>query len=97
MYYAYDRFGEKIKETGYPVDSIAMAFLGGILSAIFCGGRNGRTPALSSDAVKQGGLQFAALLVSLLFSFVFGAITGCALRFFSKDDIELTDMGIWQI
>ncbi len=97
LYYAYDRYGQSLKETGYPIDSIVMAILGGVLSAIFCGGRNGRTPALSSDPVKQGGLQFAALLVSLLFSLVFGAVTGCALNFFSKDDIELTDMGIWQI
>ena len=64
-----------------------MAFLGGILSAIFAGGRNGRTPALSSDAVKQGGLQFAALLVSFLFALVFGVITGFILRFLSKDDL----------
>lgn len=74
-----------------------MAFLGGVLSAIFCGGRNGRTPALSSDPVKQGGLQFAALIVSFLFAIIFGLITGCVLRFMSKDDVELTDMGIWQI
>lgn len=64
-----------------------MAILGGILSAIFCGGRNGRSPALSTDAVKQGGLQFAALLVSLLFALVFGVITGFILRFLSKDDL----------
>lgn len=64
-----------------------MAILGGILSAIFSGGRNGRSPALSTDAVKQGGLQFAALLVSLLFALVFGVITGFILRFLSKDDL----------
>ena len=64
-----------------------MAFLGGILSAIFAGGRNGRTPALSSEAVKQGGLQFAALLVSLLFAIIFGLITGFILRFVTSDDV----------
>lgn len=58
-----------------------MAILGGIFSAIFCAGRNNRTPALSSDPIKQGGLQFAALLVSLLFSVIFGLITGFILRF----------------
>mgnify|MGYP000196239311 CR=1 FL=1 len=87
FYYAYDRYGESIKQTGYPIDGIVMAFLGGVFSAIFCGGRNGRTPALSSDAVKQGGLQFAALLVSLVFAVIFGIITAFLLRFISKDDI----------
>ena len=58
-----------------------MAILGGILSSIFCGGRKDRTPALSSDPVRQGGLQFAALLVSFLFALVFGFITGFLMRF----------------
>lgn len=74
-----------------------MAFLGGILSSIFAGGRNGRTPALSSDPIRQGGLQFAALIVSFLIAIIFGLITGFLLRFISSDDVELTDMGIWQI
>jgi ammonia channel protein AmtB len=66
---------------GYPIDGIAMAVLGGILSAIFCGGRNGRNPGLSVHPLRQGGLQIAALVVSLIFSIVFGCITGFILRF----------------
>lgn len=62
-----------------------MAFLGGVLSSIFTGGRNGRSPTLSSDPVKQGGLQFAALIVSLLFSIASGAITAFILRFVTSD------------
>mgnify|MGYP001466692162 CR=1 FL=1 len=63
-----------------------MAILGGILSSIFSGGRNGRTPSLSSDPVKQGGLQFASLIVSLLFAIVFGLLTGFILRFTSNEN-----------
>lgn len=77
----YDRYAEPMQSWGYPIDGIVMAFLGGTLSAIFCGGRNGRTPALSSNPVRQGGLQFAAVVVSLIFSIVFGLITGFILRF----------------
>lgn len=87
LYYGYERYGDKVRDSGYPVDGVVMAILGGIFSAIFAGGRNGRTPALSSDPVKQGGLQFAALLVSLLFSLIFGTLTGLFLRLVSKDDI----------
>lgn len=84
LYFLYDKYAIKVKESGYPIDGIVMAVLGGILSAIFCGGRNGRTPALSSNPVKQGGLQFAALLVSILFAVVFGFLTGFLLRFINS-------------
>jgi len=57
-----------------------MAILSGLFSAIFCAGRNNRTPALSSDSYRQGGLQIACLLVSGLFALLFGAITGFALK-----------------
>lgn len=40
--FLYDKFGERLKSTGYPFDMLLMAFLGGVFSAIFAGGRNGR-------------------------------------------------------
>jgi hypothetical protein len=79
--FIYDRFGGGLHEMGYPIDGIIMAVLGGIFSAIFCGGRNGRVPALSEHPVRQGGLQIAALVISLAFSIIFGCITGFILRF----------------
>lgn len=78
--FAYDRFLPKLHETGYHIDKIVMGVLSGIFSAIFCGGRNNRTPELSSFPVSQGGLQFVSLLVTLAFAVVFGLITGFALR-----------------
>ena len=70
-----------------PLDSIIMAILGGIMSSIFCGGRNGRTPALSSDPIRQGGLQFSALLATILIATIFGLITGLIMKYVSSDDV----------
>jgi hypothetical protein len=97
FYYVYDRFAEPMKSRGYPLDGIAMAFLGGVFSSIFCGGRNNRVPALSDDPVRQGGLQFSALMVSLGFAGVFGLVTGVVLRITGDETTDLTDMGAWQI
>lgn len=80
LLFVYDRYAEALKSTGYPFDSLFMAILSGIFSAIFCAGRSGRTPSLSSDAFKQGGLQIACLFVSAAFAILFGVITGFVLR-----------------
>lgn len=95
--FLYDRFLPKLEATGYPIDKIIMGVLSGIFSAIFCGGRNFRTPALSLYPIKQGGLQFAAILLTLLFASIFGIITGLVLRCTGSEDLEQTDMGMWQI
>lgn len=95
--FLYDRYAEQLKALGYPFDSILMGILSGVFSSIFCGGRNGRTPSLSSDPVKQGGLQFAGFLVSVLFAIVFGLITGLILRCTGSENLEQTDMTIWHI
>ena len=79
--FLYDKFGDKLSNTGYPFDALIIAFLGGVFSAIFAGGRNGRTPSLSSDSLRQGGLQFSMTLISILFSLGFGFLTGFILRF----------------
>ena len=69
-----------MKNTGYPLDAVFMAILSGLFSAIFCAGRNNRTPALSSDPYKQGGLQIACLVVSAAFAVLFGVLTGFVLK-----------------
>ena len=66
---------------------LIMAFLGGVFSAIYAGGRNGREPALSSDPLRQGGLQFSMTLISILFGIVFGLIAGLIIRCTGSSDI----------
>lgn len=78
--FAYDRFLTKLHDTGYHIDKIFMGILAGLFSAIFCGGRANRNPELSVHPVRQGGLQFASILVTILFAAIFGLITGFALR-----------------
>lgn len=95
--FVYDRFLPKLRDSGYHLDKIFMAILSGIFSAIFTGGRNGRTPALSPDSVKQGGLQFVSILVTILFAGIFGVLTGFLLRCTGSEDVEQTDMAIWHI
>ena len=77
---AYDKIADKLNLKNYPFDYVIMALLGGIFSSIFSGGRNGRTPALSSDPIRQGGLQFSMTLISIILAIFFGAITGFILR-----------------
>ena len=95
--FLYDRFLPKLNSSGYPFDKIIMGVLAGVFSAIFSGGRNNREPELSTNAVRQGGLQFASLLVTILFAAIFGIITGLLLRCTGSDDVEQSDMAVWYI
>lgn len=97
LLFLYDRYLETLKNSGYPFDALFMSILSGIFSAIFCAGRNGRTPALSSDALKQGGLQIACLLVSAAFALLFGVITGFLLRLTGEPGNEHNDISIWKM
>ena len=82
LYFGYQRLTETYTMfEGYAFDYLAAAILSGIFSAIYAGGRNGRTPVLTADPVAQGGLQFAGLLVSALFSAFFAAVAGLMLNY----------------
>jgi hypothetical protein len=86
-----------LKKTAYPFDGIFMAILSGLLSAICCAGRNGRTPTLSSDPFRQGGLQIACMLVCAGFAILFGILTGLILRLTGTNNLENNDISMWQM
>lgn len=84
---------------GYPFDKILMCVLAAILNSIFVAGRNGRSPDLSNDNSKQGGLQFANFVISLCFALAFGALTGFLLSKLNSLNEEASnkDSTIWMI
>ncbi len=71
--------------------------LGGIFDSIFTAGRNGRVPDLSSNSPKQGGLQFASLIVSAVLSFIFGLLCCAILRCFNPPQSLNKDGMFWFI
>lgn len=71
----YDRYGEKLLFRGDPEYILAFSIISGLLSAIFAAGRAARSPTLSDNSYKLGGLQVACLFVSLGFGIIFGLIT----------------------
>lgn len=74
----YEKYGSVLFFRGDPIHLVMFSILSGILSCIFAAGRSGRTPSLSSDSYRLGGLQMACLVVSFGFGLIFGLITvGC--------------------
>jgi H+/Cl- antiporter ClcA len=82
---------------GYSVDAIILCVLGGIFDSIFAAGRNDRTPSLSVSATKQGGLQFASLLITMFFSIIFGLLAALILRCFNPRQSINKDNKLWFI
>jgi hypothetical protein len=83
LLYLLERFVPNILLKGYSIDAIILAVLGGIFDAIFTAGRSSRTPALSNNTYTQGGLQFAAVIVSACFAALFGLLAAAVLRCFN--------------
>ena len=83
--------------TGYPIMAIIFATLGGIFDSIFTAGRNNRTPTLSTNISKQGGLQFLSLLVSASFGIIFGLLAAAILRCFNPKQSVNKDWMFWFI
>lgn len=82
---------------GYSIDAIIICALGGIFDAIFAAGRNSRSPSLSDNAYKQGGLQFASILVTAGFSALFSLLACVILRCFNPRQSINKDNMIWFI
>jgi hypothetical protein len=95
--YLIERFLPGILIKGYPIEGIIFAALGGIFDAIFTAGRNGRTPSLASNCLQQGGLQFACLLLSAVFSLLFGLFAAFILRCFNPKQSINKDGTFWFI
>ena len=81
IYFLYHKYGTVLQFTGYPIDYLISAILSGIFSAIFCAGRNARTPELSSDPLGLGGLQMANLFISAAMAIIFGLLAGLFLKY----------------
>lgn len=82
---------------GYPVEALIFAFLGGIFDSIFTAGRNNRTPELAQSPNRQGGLQFASVVVSIGFALVFGFLATLILRCFNPRQSVNKDFMFWFI
>jgi hypothetical protein len=84
---------------GDPEYILLFSFLSGIFSSIFAAGRSARSPTLSSDTYKLGGLQIACLLVSMGFGAIFGLITAGVLKLTKgiKDTEIGQDQAFWII
>lgn len=82
---------------GYSIDAVILCTLGGIFDSIFTAGRNSRTPTLSDNSARQGGLQFASLLVTIGFSALFGLLATLILRCFNPRQSINKDNMIWFI
>jgi len=82
---------------GYAIDAIILAVLGGIFDSIFAAGRNSRTPALSDNSAKQGGLQFAAVIVTAVFATLLGLLAAAILRCFNPRQSVNKDGALWFI
>ena len=82
---------------GYPIEGIVFSVLGGIFNSIFTAGRNSRTPALCDNPLKQGGLQFACLIVTACIAFIFGLLATAILRCFTPRQSVNKDSMFWFI
>lgn len=82
---------------GYSIDAIILCVLGGIFNSIFAAGRNDRIPAFSVNAHKQGGLQLASLLITIMISLVFGLLAAFILRCFNPRQSSNRDNKLWFI
>jgi hypothetical protein len=82
---------------GYSIDAIIICVLGGIFDSIFAAGRSSRTPALTNNPYQQGGLQFAAVLVTACFAFLLGLLAAAVLRCFNPRESNLKDGTLWFI
>lgn len=95
--YILEKYLFSILIKGYSVDAIIMCVLGGIFDAIFTAGRNSRTPALANNCYKQGGLQFASLLLTFCLSALFGLLATLILRCFNPRQSVNKDNMLWFI
>ena len=82
---------------GYSVDAIILCILGGIFDSIFAAGRNDRMPSFSVNAHKQGGLQLASLIVTMIISLAFGLLAALILRCFNPRQSVNKDNSLWFI
>lgn len=82
---------------GYSFDAIILCTLGGIFDSIFTAGRNSRSPTLTNDSSRQGGLQFASLLVTIIISGLLGLLATLILRCFNPRQSINKDNMIWFI
>jgi ammonia channel protein AmtB len=95
--YILEKYLSSILVKGYSVDAIIMCVLGGIFDSIFTAGRNSRTPTLSDNSYKQGGLQFASLLFTFCMSALFGLLATLILRCFNPRQSVNKDNMLWFI
>ncbi len=93
----YDKYGEKVFFKGEPEYILLFSLLSAILSGVFAAGRSSRSPSLSSDTYKLGGLQIASMVVSLCFGVIFGLITFLSLKLTKgvKDNEIAQDTAFW--
>lgn len=80
IYLLYEKYLAAFHMKGYPFDKILMCILSAVFSSIFVAGRDGRTPILATNYSQQAGYQFACLLLSAVFAFIFGLITAFILQ-----------------
>lgn len=95
--YLIEKFLSFILIKGYPIEGIIFSALGGIFDSIFAAGRTSRTPELCSNPTKQGGLQFASLIVSAVLAIVFGLLATLILRCFNPRQSVNKDWMFWFI
>lgn len=99
--YILEKYLSFILIKGYSVDAIIMCVLGGTFDAIFTAGRNLRTPNLADNnfnsSYKQGGLQFASLIVTFCMSALLGLLATLILRCFNPRQSVNKDHMIWFI
>jgi hypothetical protein len=97
LIYIMEKYLPFILIKGYNIDAIIICTLGAIFDSIFTAGRNSRTPSLSDNCAKQGGLQFASLLVTICFSALLGLFATLILRCFNPRQSINKDNMIWFI
>ena len=95
--YIFEKYLPFILVKGYSFDAIILCTLGGIFDSIFTAGRNSRSPTLSNDSARQGGLQFASMLVTIIMSSLFGLLATLILRCFNPRQSINKDNMIWFI
>ena len=99
--YILEKYLSFILIKGYSLDAIIMCALGAIFDAIFTAGRYSRTPNLADNnynsSYKQGGLQFASLILSFCISALFGLLATLILRCFNPRQSVNKDNMIWFI
>lgn len=95
--YVLEKYLSDVLPKGYALDAIILCTLGGIFDAIFTAGRNSRTPTLADNPLRQGGLQFASLIVTIGFSAAFGLLAALILRCFNPRQSVNKDNMVWFI